>query len=826
MTGRALVHPLAITLGARPLMVPKRGAVLCVSVIVPFRLSDGAPVEPADWYQTVAEHGGPLAIPDSLAPLPGAELLVMGGLNPVTEEEKERKAFLDCGSISRRLTFYFDPMGAPGATFVAGPEDAAWHAEDNPLGRGGPGDSRPPLIVNTDNPENPLWLGATPFDHPLRLRSVGTPDETSGTGWPPDADGSVLCEAHPAFWAESLHPGDVLRFQGLSGTDLETNLPRYRVSITSGRMDGEWVSEISRIHTLMLIPAADAGAMIWRAGIDLAETDLLGESVAALVAALEDVDNPVQDAEHWGRLAADRWMEPTPIPDDRPLLPAAMAATVSLPSFGTPPEGDVFTERQEAAAAWMREEMGAPEENPFAMPDDGGALEAIQNFNDAEDAQPDPAAVTDLATAALAAGKRRHEEAGFKEPDPDAEREPEIRGPALEKEIEARLSGAYMSSQERNIARQARANAAVSEAMDVDEVLVKLADARLLSPGAPMNWAPLNEEEAEKFGEKVAEHLAENDPERHLDVSGAQVEGAGERIISGRRFEGLLAENTIWRGVEFNNCEFVDSSFASGRFENCKFRDCTFERVNHTMVTFMGCEFLNCTLRELQITEPVWMNSLLDECTLEGVSWTDPAAHDLTFRGGTWQNVQILQGLMIGLRVDGTELSEVTFVNTHAPHTRFRQLKLFKVWAMAKGFPGSVFEEIDANTCGFVGNCHFDESQFEKTSFTETGFTGAVFKDATFAPGCVFNTCDFSGAIFQNTALPGVRFLQCSMAMSVWSKVKASDAWFFGAIVRGVDFADTELARAVFMDADIEGAKFQPDKTIGADFRGTARESA
>ena len=72
--------------------------------------------------------------------------------------------------------------------------------------------------------------------------------------------------------------------------------------------------------------------------------------------------------------------------------------------------------------------------------------------------------------------------------------------------------------------------------------------------------------------------------------------------------------------------------------------------------------------------------------------------------------------------------------------------------------------------------------------------------------------------------LNGVRFLRCGMATSLWAGgTDATEAWFLGALLRGVDFKDTKLTRAVFMDADLDGTTFQADRTIGADFRGTVR---
>ena len=106
------------------------------------------------------------------------------------------------------------------------------------------------------------------------------------------------------------------------------------------------------------------GAVIHRAAVPLGN-DILGESVGALIAALEDVDSPMQDEEHWSDIAADRWEDPVRSLDDRPLLPKALAATVTLP-FDLPDDG-AMEARRAATEAWMREEAGLPDESPFAI---------------------------------------------------------------------------------------------------------------------------------------------------------------------------------------------------------------------------------------------------------------------------------------------------------------------------------------------------------------------------------------------------------------------------------------------------------------------------
>ena len=446
---RSLVFPRAIALGARPLTLPGGTSVLVVSAFYAFRLSDGAPLLPATWYETVAAHAGPLAVPDSMVPLPGSELIVLGAVPGV--EDRTRPAQVRCGSLTLDVLLHRDPE-QPGAPFVPDWNAAVWHEDDNPLGRGGPDDERSALIVARNDAEQPVWFGSTPFDHPLRLRCVGTPDAASGTGWPSDASPDVLYEAHPALWADTFSPADPLAFEGLSAAPLNARLPPYRITITSGRQDARFVVESARIHGVSVIPAADAGAMFWRVAIDLGD-DILGESIQAIVGALEDVDSLQRDAEHWGRIAVARWLEPDTAMDDRPLLPRKLAAAVVLPFAMA--DDDPMKERHAAAEEWMKGEVGMSETNPFgelAPPEESALADQLIEASEKNDAPPDANEIDEMASRLLAASRRRHEEAGFKERPPESERAPEVRGERLNAEIEQRLSGPYQSLRDRNIA--------------------------------------------------------------------------------------------------------------------------------------------------------------------------------------------------------------------------------------------------------------------------------------------------------------------------------------------------------------------------------------
>ena len=823
--GRALVYPQAIAFGARCVSVPARGNVLCASATVAFSLHDARLLEPAQWYEALRRCAGTAVVPDAMLPLPGAEVLVLGGTEV---DEPRREATLRCGSVSRAIILKPDP-DAPGEPLDPGPEAAIWHEEDNPFGRGGPDDDRRALIVDAERPERPLWFGATPAHHPVRLRRVGVPDSESGAGWPRDSSPAVLHDAHEAFWASELNPGDPLLLTGLASDAVDIDLPPYRVAVASSRMpDGEWFAEEVRIHSVTLVPRAGVGAMLWRAVIDLGE-DVMGQSITALVAALEDRDAPVRDHYELAYVAVDRWHRPERTLDDRPLLPPGLAATVA-PPFPLPPDDDPHAQRQAAAQDWAREEAGVSF-NPFAPPAD--EEDFGKRMSEAADAPTDMGAVGEIADAALRKSKDLHEKMGFGDVAPPVPREPVVRGERLAEEVGKRLSKPYQAQHEVAVADSVRMKP--DSGLDADDMLRRLGDARIVSPQAPLFWPALTPEEAVVLGEGLLERLKESPLPRHIDVSGAVIgtgvelpaRGAaagGDNMLEGVRIEGLLAEETVWRGLVFDGCMLADSTFASARFERCEFRNTVLDGINVSGATYDECRFHGCRMTGMQGAELACMNSLFDECTLELCTLSATVMRDVIFREGAWRDVQMDQSVLVSASFDAMALENVTFAMTHAPYTRFEGVSMLKVVTTSKGFPGSTFRDVEARNCLFGDTCHFDEASFEAVRFADCGFTNAMFAETTMGAGCIFSNCDFTGAVFANSVLAGCRFHQCTMSTSTWGRSDARDAWFFGSVLRGVNFNDTLLARAVFADADLSGTVLDDERIVGADFTGTVRD--
>ena len=820
--GRALVYPQALLFGVRLLPVPGQGTVLCASAGLPIRLSDGSPLKPNDYYAAVSTFAGKAAIPDSMAPLPGSELLILG---PIARPLNKSQAQVQCGSIHSSLLLHPDPQAKPDSVFTGSVDDAVWHAEKNPTGRGGPEDERKPLIEREGAPDEPIWLGATPFDHPIRMRLAGE-SKTIRNGWPSDANPAALCDAHEAFQTSSLHGGDKLKIEGLSDNDIKLELPSYRAVMATSRLpSGKWHKEPARIHTVVVIPAADVGAIFWRAAVELGK-DLLGQKIIAAVVALEDVVAPEKDAEDLGIIAAERWLEPTRALDDRPLLPAAMAAEAAPPPL---PDNAVENQRHEAAKNWARKEFGLEGLNPFEDPDAVAEGDAI--MEDAADGEaPDIDKLGAIGEKAMAESKSRHAEAGFEPPEPENQRPPVERGELLEIEARDRLSQPYCSPREITMMDALRQAPAELE-VDGKAALSRMAEARIIAVEPVLFWPAFQDAEAVRFGEEAFRALIAADLQRHIDISGAHIVAdstttGSRRVISNRSFGGLLAEETVWQDIEFTDCNFNESTFAKGKFDNCLFLRCNFEKVNFSEVTLQDVIFKKCVLREQSAQNLNCITGRFDECDLESLTFIDLAMRDTVFNDGSWREIEFSDCLLMRIAMCRTPMTQVTYTQCHVPESRFEQLTMHKVWVMGYGFAQSYFDGVKADTCGFVGNAHFQQSRFVSTSFEQTGFSKARFDEAEIASDCVFTRCDFTGTQFTGSRSSGVRFFECTFPMSVWMNAEAAGTWFMDAVLRAVDFSKTNLTNAIFAGSDIEGAVFDDRLVTGADFRGTVRASA
>lgn len=841
LDNRYVVFPRAISLATVPFTIPERGKVLSCSAILPFRLEDGHRIRPEEWQQVVADVCGMQTPPDSFTPLANAEVLILGKLPAVKEDVTD--AYLRCGSIEASYSFYPDP-DARDEAWEPNAEAAVWHKEKNPVGRGFDGDTRRPLIVSKAAPETPVWLAPTPITHPVRLSRAGVSQKGDGYGWAKGTQQNIFNESHSSLWADSLHAGDGIELVGFAKKKIQGRIPPYRIAITSSNK-GELVLEPSRIHTLVLLPEAGLGAAIWRVAIDLDDDDMMGLNVCMVVAGLEDMHEKPSDKTRWMLVALDRYDDPESVLDDRPLLPKTLVATMPPPDYGwDDTEADANAERAEVIQDWFNKESGMGD-NPFEnkYEDQVKAIEKdwskpLEDANkvvkpDADTGRPKSySALADEATKIIAKGQAKLDKANLgklRELGEDEFRAVKRGEKALEAEAAIRLSGPFKSPKERQMARAIPMESGL-DADDVEKTLTNIAKGILLAPAEFSFWPGFEDpKEAERFGEHVANRLAKEDGlKKYVDISGAFIASAH---LSGVFFDGLLAGRTQWQGVEFTQAKFLENNFVGSKFENCIFRDCEFRKINLSKAKFLDCQFDNCILEDFNSVDLAFEKVTFKNCELRKITFTEcvglpsvaGAGDSIGFYNCILEDIQYIDSQFIEIEFIDVKMANVTFMECFMWLTKFERVIMYKVWGLGKGMGKSSFVEVTATNCGFLSHFRFDGSSFSRTKFIDTGLSNAIFKIVKIEPGCIFSNCDLSGAIIIDSIVSRVSFYACTMTTSIWIEVDAFGSWFYGSIMNASRFDETELAQAVFTDADISGIDFDPKKTIGTDFSGSIK---
>ena len=139
-------------------------------------------------------------------------------------------------------------------------------------------------------------------------------------------------------------------------------------------------------------------------------------------------------------------------------------------------------------------------------------------------------------------------------------------------------------------------------------------------------------------------------------------------------------------------------------------------------------------------------------------------------------------------------------------------------------------------------NYHFDEdsSEFSFITFTNSDFSKSNLRAYEFTD-CIFSSCDFSMACFENILLTRVKFINCKLLgidFGKCSKFGFSASFencilnycfflrnnlkrtlFKNCILKEASFAEADLSSASFIECDLEGTVFEKCNLEGCDFR-------
>lgn len=136
----------------------------------------------------------------------------------------------------------------------------------------------------------------------------------------------------------------------------------------------------------------------------------------------------------------------------------------------------------------------------------------------------------------------------------------------------------------------------------------------------------------------------------------------------------------------FDKGDFVQSSLATGEYENCTFLNCNFSNADLSNMLFIECEFVDCNLSLAKLTKTVFRdvkfrgNKMLalrfedcdkfglafsfDNCNLNNCSFYQTKLKNITFKNSQIHEVDFTECDLTGSLFDNCDLSGATFERT------------------------------------------------------------------------------------------------------------------------------------------------------------------
>ncbi len=157
-----------------------------------------------------------------------------------------------------------------------------------------------------------------------------------------------------------------------------------------------------------------------------------------------------------------------------------------------------------------------------------------------------------------------------------------------------------------------------------------------------------------KFHRAVQQH-----EEEHGELPSLEMASFNELELSGFDFTGIDLSNVAFEECTLTECRFDECPLDGVYMHSCTMLNCHFEGATGNgfaidASTLSRCEFLDCSFEF-----PEWTDSQLNECTLNGLTAKDLLFERMTFKGGTWTDVNADSGEMRYVTLRGMSLEDV-----------------------------------------------------------------------------------------------------------------------------------------------------------------------
>lgn len=239
------------------------------------------------------------------------------------------------------------------------------------------------------------------------------------------------------------------------------------------------------------------------------------------------------------------------------------------------------------------------------------------------------------------------------------------------------------------------------------------------------------------------------------------------------RFDFCVMDDSCWTDCEFENVEFVDTSFeqtqwrnvlwTQGAMERCKSDKAIWHNTSLTHVRLVGC-----VLTTHEVSGGQWHHVMMDEVAWLSASWCKLIV----------ENLAVMKSKLKGLSVRECTLGKLSMIETNANASQWVQSRLIHA--------------------AFVEGTDLSRSLWQDCDCTNTCWIGLLAQDARIEH-CSFTNLNAQGAHFSRTS---------------WLFCKLNDAQLLNSDLRQASFDSSSLRGALLSGALLQNSRITHSNLI------------
>lgn len=318
-----------------------------------------------------------------------------------------------------------------------------------------------------------------------------------------------------------------------------------------------------------------------------------------------------------------------------------------------------------------------------------------------------------------------------------------------------------------------------------------------------------------------------------------------------------------FQGIDFENCEFKDTSFrecklGGVRFKNAVFtnidmsksilsgvlfEDCYFELVNLSGNDFSGAEFINskfinCNFDKAIMKGCVFNNSKIENSSLQDVMAPEIQAENSSFNGSSFKDAIISDANLKSITFIDSILSDAIISTTKIYNCNFSGSDISKAIFSKSEVVASSFDNANLNRLMLVQDSVFTSINAIESKFTGGAFLGAKLKGCNFSNAnlsdsyinkSAFEECKLDGANAKSLRIERSALKNCSMnktnfMLGSFRKSRMDSVDLSSSNLFATDFFGLKVSKLDLRGSNLKLTHLTPDrlatfKEVDSDYR-------